>query len=87
MFWYIMNAFFLCCLFQEAGILSPVNDGDVKPQIDSNKANNYNIVKEVGQFTSLCHPNIINDSIHLSSSPSPFQHHTKLSSHTDKGNV
>lgn len=35
------------CSQQEAGILSPVQDGNVKPQIDSNKANNYNIVKDV----------------------------------------
>lgn len=34
------------CSWQEV-VLSPVQDGDIKPQIDSNKANNYNIVKEV----------------------------------------
>lgn len=33
-------------VYQEV-VLSPVQDGDNKPQIDSNKANNYNIVKEV----------------------------------------
>lgn len=39
----------LCvCDWQETGILSPVQDGNLKPQIDSNKANNYNIVKDVG---------------------------------------
>lgn len=38
----------LCVFWQEAGILSPVQDGNLKPQIDSNKANNYNIVKDVG---------------------------------------
>lgn len=31
----------------QEGVLSPVQDGDNKPQIDSNKANNYKIVKEV----------------------------------------
>ncbi|XP_062245333.1 inositol 1,4,5-trisphosphate receptor type 2 [Platichthys flesus] len=31
----------------EEVVLSPVQDGDNKPQIDSNKANNYNIVKEI----------------------------------------
>lgn len=36
---------------QEAA-LSPVQDGDKKPEIDSMKANNYNIVKEVS-FVSL----------------------------------
>ncbi|XP_042563423.1 inositol 1,4,5-trisphosphate receptor type 2 isoform X3 [Clupea harengus] len=42
---------------EEAGILSPVNDGDVKPQIDSNKANNYNIVKEILiRLSKLCYP-------------------------------
>lgn len=39
------------CGLQEAGILSPVQDGNNKPQIDSNKANNYKIVKEVGTFS------------------------------------
>lgn len=38
--------FFICSSLQE-GVLSPVQDGDNKPQIDSNKANNYKIVKEV----------------------------------------
>ncbi|KAM4675653.1 inositol 1,4,5-trisphosphate-gated calcium channel ITPR2 [Discoglossus pictus] len=32
---------------EEASILSPVQDGTKKPQIDSNKANNYKIVKEI----------------------------------------
>jgi len=36
--------------------LSPVQDGSNKPQIDSNKANNYKIVKEVGTFSSQCFP-------------------------------
>lgn len=31
----------------QEGVLSPVQDGDNKPQIDSNKENNYKIVKEV----------------------------------------
>lgn len=31
----------------QEGVLGPVQDGDNKPQIDSNKANNYKIVKEV----------------------------------------
>lgn len=31
----------------QEGVLSPVQDGDNKPQIDSIKANNYKIVKEV----------------------------------------
>ncbi len=34
-------------VFCQEVVLSPVQDGDNKPQIDSNKANNYNIVKEV----------------------------------------
>ncbi|XP_030646441.1 inositol 1,4,5-trisphosphate receptor type 2 [Chanos chanos] len=42
---------------EEAGILSPVQDGNIKPQIDSNKANNYNIVKEILQrLSKLCYP-------------------------------
>ncbi|OCT88001.1 hypothetical protein XELAEV_18016630mg [Xenopus laevis] len=32
---------------EETGILSPLQDGTKKPQIDSNKANNYKIVKEI----------------------------------------
>ncbi|XP_073709761.1 inositol 1,4,5-trisphosphate-gated calcium channel ITPR2 [Misgurnus anguillicaudatus] len=32
---------------EEVSILSPVQDGNHKPQIDSNKANNYKIVKEI----------------------------------------
>lgn len=31
----------------QEGVLSPVQDGDNKPQIDGIKANNYKIVKEV----------------------------------------
>ncbi|XP_041113341.1 inositol 1,4,5-trisphosphate receptor type 2-like isoform X1 [Polyodon spathula] len=34
-------------IHEEPGILSPVQDGSKKPQIDSNKSNNYNIVKEI----------------------------------------
>ncbi|MGH0151687.1 UNVERIFIED_CONTAM: hypothetical protein FKN15_065508 [Acipenser sinensis] len=34
-------------IHEEPGILSPVQDGNKKPQIDSNKSNNYNIVKEI----------------------------------------
>uniref|UniRef100_A0A3Q3WWS6 Inositol 1,4,5-trisphosphate receptor n=1 Tax=Mola mola TaxID=94237 RepID=A0A3Q3WWS6_MOLML len=41
----------------EEGVLSPVQDGDNKPQIDSNKANNYNIVKEILlRLSKLCYP-------------------------------
>uniref|UniRef100_A0A8C1MYN3 Inositol 1,4,5-trisphosphate receptor n=1 Tax=Cyprinus carpio TaxID=7962 RepID=A0A8C1MYN3_CYPCA len=41
----------------EAGILSPVQDGSGKPQIDSNKANNYKIVKEILlSLSKLCSP-------------------------------
>ncbi|KAL1256957.1 hypothetical protein QQF64_012502, partial [Cirrhinus molitorella] len=41
----------------EAGILSPVEDGNNKPQIDSNKANNYKIVKEILlSLSKLCSP-------------------------------
>ncbi|KAJ8411304.1 hypothetical protein AAFF_G00173100 [Aldrovandia affinis] len=44
-------------IMEEAGILSPVQDGDSKPQIDSNKANNYNIVKEILlRLSKLCYP-------------------------------
>ncbi|XP_038033584.1 inositol 1,4,5-trisphosphate-gated calcium channel ITPR2 isoform X4 [Anas platyrhynchos] len=32
---------------EESNILSPIEDGTKKPQIDSNKSNNYNIVKEI----------------------------------------
>ncbi|CAH2278455.1 inositol 1,4,5-trisphosphate receptor type 2 isoform X1 [Pelobates cultripes] len=32
---------------EEPNILGPIQDGTKKPQIDSNKANNYNIVKEI----------------------------------------
>ncbi|RXM33372.1 Inositol 1,4,5-trisphosphate receptor type 2 [Acipenser ruthenus] len=34
-------------IHEDPGILSPVQDGNKKPQIDSNKSNNYNIVKEI----------------------------------------
>uniref|UniRef100_A0A672J749 Inositol 1,4,5-trisphosphate receptor n=1 Tax=Salarias fasciatus TaxID=181472 RepID=A0A672J749_SALFA len=38
-------------------VLSPVQDGDIKPQIDSNKANNYKIVKEILlRLSKLCYP-------------------------------
>lgn len=41
---------------EEVGILSPVQDG-TKPQIDSNKANNYKIVKEIlRSLSKLCYP-------------------------------
>ncbi|XP_030281751.1 inositol 1,4,5-trisphosphate receptor type 2 [Sparus aurata] len=41
----------------EEVVLSPVQDGDIKPQIDSNKANNYNIVKEILlRLSKLCYP-------------------------------
>uniref|UniRef100_A0A8D0AYY2 Inositol 1,4,5-trisphosphate receptor n=1 Tax=Sander lucioperca TaxID=283035 RepID=A0A8D0AYY2_SANLU len=41
----------------EEVVLSPVQDGDNKPQIDSNKANNYNIVKEILlRLSKLCYP-------------------------------
>ncbi|XP_027017224.1 inositol 1,4,5-trisphosphate receptor type 2 isoform X5 [Tachysurus fulvidraco] len=44
-------------IIEEAGILSPVQDGNIKPQIDSNKANNYNIVKDILQrLSKLCYP-------------------------------
>uniref|UniRef100_A0A3B4CNT8 Inositol 1,4,5-trisphosphate receptor n=1 Tax=Pygocentrus nattereri TaxID=42514 RepID=A0A3B4CNT8_PYGNA len=43
-------------IIEEAGILSPVQDGNIKPQIDSNKANNYIIVKEILQrLNKLCY--------------------------------
>ncbi|XP_007250632.3 inositol 1,4,5-trisphosphate receptor type 2 [Astyanax mexicanus] len=43
-------------IMEEAGILSPVQDGNIKPQIDSNKANNYIIVKEILQrLSKLCY--------------------------------
>ncbi|KAG5830491.1 hypothetical protein ANANG_G00311190 [Anguilla anguilla] len=42
---------------EETGILSPVQDGNIKPQIDSDKANNYNIVKEILlRLSKLCYP-------------------------------
>ncbi|XP_052007974.1 inositol 1,4,5-trisphosphate receptor type 2 [Xyrauchen texanus] len=42
---------------EEVGILSPVQDGNSKPQIDSNKANNYKIVKEILlSLSKLCYP-------------------------------
>ncbi|XP_056455010.1 inositol 1,4,5-trisphosphate receptor type 2 [Gadus chalcogrammus] len=38
-------------------IISPVQDGDIKPHIDGNKANNYNIVKEILlRLSKLCYP-------------------------------
>uniref|UniRef100_A0A8C1G8G5 Inositol 1,4,5-trisphosphate receptor n=1 Tax=Cyprinus carpio TaxID=7962 RepID=A0A8C1G8G5_CYPCA len=41
----------------EVRILSPVQDGNGKPQIDSNKANNYKIVKEILlSLSKLCSP-------------------------------
>uniref|UniRef100_A0A671LFF0 Inositol 1,4,5-trisphosphate receptor n=1 Tax=Sinocyclocheilus anshuiensis TaxID=1608454 RepID=A0A671LFF0_9TELE len=45
------------CKHIEAGILSPVQDGSSKPQIDSNKANNYKTVKEILlSLSKLCSP-------------------------------
>lgn len=41
--------FFMYVFLQEV-VLSPVQNGDHKPQIDSNKANNYIIVKEVSSL-------------------------------------
>uniref|UniRef100_A0A8B9E9H3 Inositol 1,4,5-trisphosphate receptor n=1 Tax=Anser cygnoides TaxID=8845 RepID=A0A8B9E9H3_ANSCY len=41
------ETFVICSLLQESNILSPIDDGTKKPQIDSNKSNNYNIVKEI----------------------------------------
>uniref|UniRef100_A0A8B9VY90 Inositol 1,4,5-trisphosphate receptor n=1 Tax=Anas zonorhyncha TaxID=75864 RepID=A0A8B9VY90_9AVES len=41
------ETFVICSLLQESNILSPIEDGTKKPQIDSNKSNNYNIVKEI----------------------------------------
>ncbi|XP_037539386.1 inositol 1,4,5-trisphosphate receptor type 2 [Nematolebias whitei] len=39
----------------EEVVLSPVQDGEIKPQIDSNKANNYVIVKEIlVRLSNLC---------------------------------
>ncbi|KAK9516864.1 hypothetical protein VZT92_024773 [Zoarces viviparus] len=41
----------------EEVVLSPAQDGDNKPQIDSNKENNYNIVKEILlRLSKLCYP-------------------------------
>ncbi|XP_075458961.1 inositol 1,4,5-trisphosphate-gated calcium channel ITPR2 isoform X3 [Ascaphus truei] len=40
---------------EEPSILSPVQEGTKKPQIDSNKANNYKIVKEIlNRLSKLC---------------------------------
>ncbi|XP_076840863.1 inositol 1,4,5-trisphosphate-gated calcium channel ITPR2 isoform X1 [Brachyhypopomus gauderio] len=40
---------------EDMGMLSPIQDGTTNPQIDSNKANNYKIVKEILQRLSrLC---------------------------------
>ncbi|CAL9697413.1 unnamed protein product [Knipowitschia caucasica] len=42
----------------EEVVLSPVQDGDHKPQIDCNKGNNYNIVKEIlMRLSTMCNPN------------------------------
>ncbi|XP_035763053.1 inositol 1,4,5-trisphosphate receptor type 2 [Neolamprologus brichardi] len=42
----------------EEAVLSPVQDGESKPQIDGNKANNYNIVKEILlRLSKLCYGN------------------------------
>ncbi|XP_072241680.1 inositol 1,4,5-trisphosphate-gated calcium channel ITPR2 isoform X2 [Leuresthes tenuis] len=42
---------------EEEVVLSPMQDGDSKPQIDCNKGNNYNIVKEILQrLSKLCYP-------------------------------
>uniref|UniRef100_A0A669F8S1 Inositol 1,4,5-trisphosphate receptor n=1 Tax=Oreochromis niloticus TaxID=8128 RepID=A0A669F8S1_ORENI len=42
----------------EEAVLSPVQDGENKPQIDSNKANNYNIIKEILlRLSKLCYGN------------------------------
>ncbi|KAJ8245710.1 hypothetical protein GJAV_G00273660 [Gymnothorax javanicus] len=42
---------------EDAGILSPMQDTNAKPQIDGNKANNYNIVKEILlRLSKLCYP-------------------------------
>lgn len=46
------KGFLLITFSCQEGVLSPVQDGDNKPQIDSNKANNYNIVKEVNSMLS-----------------------------------
>ncbi|MBN3317525.1 ITPR2 protein, partial [Atractosteus spatula] len=44
-------------IHEEANILSPVEDGKKSPQIDSNKANNYKIVKEIlDRLSKLCYP-------------------------------
>ncbi|PKU32272.1 hypothetical protein llap_17424 [Limosa lapponica baueri] len=40
---------------QESNILSPIEDGTKKPQIDSNKSNNYNIVKELLEAETMRH--------------------------------
>uniref|UniRef100_A0A674EWC5 Inositol 1,4,5-trisphosphate receptor n=1 Tax=Salmo trutta TaxID=8032 RepID=A0A674EWC5_SALTR len=41
----------------DSQVKDPVQDGDVKPHIDSNKANNYNIVKEILlRLSKLCYP-------------------------------
>ncbi|XP_060634230.2 inositol 1,4,5-trisphosphate-gated calcium channel ITPR2 isoform X1 [Anolis sagrei] len=40
---------------EESNMLSPVQDGSKKPQIDSNKSNNYNIVMEIlNRLSKLC---------------------------------
>uniref|UniRef100_W5NDZ4 Inositol 1,4,5-trisphosphate receptor n=1 Tax=Lepisosteus oculatus TaxID=7918 RepID=W5NDZ4_LEPOC len=44
-------------MHEEANILNPVEDGKKSPQIDSNKANNYKIVKEIlDRLSKLCYP-------------------------------
>ncbi|XP_075997943.1 inositol 1,4,5-trisphosphate-gated calcium channel ITPR2 [Genypterus blacodes] len=41
----------------EEVVLSPVQDDDLKPQIDSNKGNNYTIVKEILlRLSKMCYP-------------------------------
>ncbi|XP_034032686.1 inositol 1,4,5-trisphosphate receptor type 2 isoform X2 [Thalassophryne amazonica] len=41
----------------EEGVLSPMQNGDIKHQIDSNNTNNYNIVKEIlVRLSKLCYP-------------------------------
>lgn len=49
--WLQQACFFVLYVSLQEVVLSPVQDGDNKPQIDSNKANNYNIVKEVSSMS------------------------------------
>uniref|UniRef100_A0AAQ4QRC1 Inositol 1,4,5-trisphosphate receptor n=1 Tax=Gasterosteus aculeatus aculeatus TaxID=481459 RepID=A0AAQ4QRC1_GASAC len=52
-----INHFLFMYLFGQEVVLSPVQNGDNKPQIDSNKANNYKIVKEILlRLSKLCYP-------------------------------